>query len=156
MRWLIFVLVAATLAGCTDDPAPEPEPQAEPKPLPANVDFSDSGTMQDGMVITFPFEVDPRAVLVKAEVTVIPLADTVLLTNDMAASLMHNGSIVASGGNQGVSTAFGNGGATEVFFYEQRIPFNGTLAKFSGNWELRFSASGPQAADYAVSVDVRY
>lgn len=157
MRWIVPLLLVVALAGCAD---PEPEVEQdlppEPIPLPDNIDFSEAGALEDGTTVVFPFDVDPRVRSLRAVVFVESNNDLARLTTDIAASLLHDGSFVASGGSAGQSFFIGNGATQPILTYEERMPPEGNLTKLAGPWELRFSASGVQLADYRVEVSVSY
>ncbi|MGB1697014.1 MAG: hypothetical protein ACPHK8_01285 [Thermoplasmatota archaeon] len=157
MRWIVPLLLVVALAGCADsEPEPEQEFTPEPTPLPDNIAFSESGALEDGTTVVFPFDVDPRVRSLRATVYVEPNNDLARMTTDIAASLLHNGTFVSSGGSAGQSFFIGNGATEPILNYEERLPPEGNLTKLAGPWELRFSASGVQLADYRVEVSVTY
>lgn len=156
MRWMIVALIVA-LAGCAESTDPIVEDEGPgPVALPDDIVFSESGALADGTIVVVPFEIDGRVRSISAEILLVPNNDAGKATNDITASLLHNMSLVASGGHAGSSASFGTGGAESILYFEERIPPQGNLSKLAGTWELRFSATGMQLSDYQVDLIVRY
>lgn len=151
MRWLIVALIVA-LAGCTDATSPEPE-ETE---LPDNFLFKQSGTLEDGTSIVVPFDVDPRVSYLSVIILLKDTVDGARITNDLSASLVQNTTFIASGGNAGLGSSFGNGGPSELLSFERRASPDEPLTDLAGPWELRLFATGVQLADFDIEISVQY